>query len=156
MAYPIDCADCKGQTWAANIVDLIQHHTSPRGSITCSLCGHDHAYIKRESTLQEEGEVWQRCIRAAIPITTDYPTYTPYVFLTAESESGEPSGVHFNYYKDTRSAGGRLKHGHGPGGAPLFSHAELLQLLLKLGGAGFISPEDLEGTARALREARVG
>jgi hypothetical protein len=117
----------------------------------------DHAYVKRESALQEKGKVWRRRIRAVISITTDFPTYTPYVFLTAETETGEPSGVHFNYYKDTRRrAGGRLKHGHGPGGAPVFSRAELLQLLVKLGRARFIKAADLERAAHEIRATSVG
>jgi hypothetical protein len=136
-------------------VDLIQEHTSEQGKMRCSRCGRASAYIKRESALQEKGEVWHRCIKGVIPITTEFPTYTPYVFLTAESETDKPSGIHFNYYKDTRP-GGRLKHGHGPGGAPVFSHAELLQLLVKLGRAGFIHAKDLEKTAREIRTARVG
>ena len=78
-----------------------------------------------------------------VRITTDFETYCPYVFLTAQEKDGEVDGIHFNYYKDTRPGGGKLKHGHGPGGAPVFSKSELLQLLKKLITYGCFSSEDL-------------
>ena len=149
MGYVMECS-CGHQTGAANIVDLIRSHTDPQGWLVCGQCNRPGAYIQRRSELQE-GELWERCIKGAIPVETDYPTYTPYVFLTAASPTDEPTGVHFNYYKDTRSDGGRLKHGHGPGGAPVLSLDELLQLLRKLGRARFLTPEHLEQVASEIR-----
>ena len=40
-----------------------------------------------------------------------------------------PEDVWFAYYKDTRKQGGRLKMGYGPGGPPVFSAEEVLDLV---------------------------
>ena len=115
---------------------MINEHTEKNGKIKCTACGSLNASIYQKSKLQEEGKTWERYIKGGIPIETEVETYTPYVFLTAQAEDGEIDGIHFNYYKDTRDPrkkdGGKLKHGHGPGGAPVFSKNELFQLLEKL------------------------
>ena len=145
MGYTIQCrsVNCKKETWATNIVTLIKDHTDKDGKIKCLSCGSADAYIYQESKLQEKGEIWKRFVKGVIPITTDFETYTPYVFLTAQKEDGEIDGIHFNYYKDTRNEGGRLKHGHGPGGAPVFSKGELFQLLNKLIAYGCLTEEEI-------------
>lgn len=133
--YLIKCGSkkCGEQTWAANIVDLINEHTEKNGKIQCTACGGLKASVNRESVLQEKGETWSRYIQGVIPIKTGHETYTPYVLLTAQSENGQLDGIHFNYFKDTRNEeGGSLKHGHGPEGAPVFSKQELFQLFDKL------------------------
>lgn len=143
MGYPIKCKDCGRETWAPNIVDLIKDYTEKNGKIKC-ICGSTNASIYQESNLQEKGQTWKRWIKGNIPIKTDVETYRPYVFLTAQTEDGEVDGIHFNYYKDTRNEeGGRLKHGHGPGGAPVFSKDEFFQLLEKLVDYGCISRKEL-------------
>jgi hypothetical protein len=38
----------------------------------------------------------------------------------------------FSYYKDTRSTGGRLKPGYGPGGLPVLSPQQVRVLLEKV------------------------
>ncbi len=132
MVYSINCSNCKKNTKAANIVDLIVNHTETIGKIKCTACGSLNASIYKESNLQEKGETWIRYIRSLIPIKTNCDTYTPYVFLTSQTENGEIDGIHFNYYKDTRKYGGKLKHGHGPGGSPVFSKDDFFQLIKKL------------------------
>ncbi len=52
-----------------------------------------------------------------------------------------------NYYKDTRGSGGRLKHGHGPGGAPALAKDECLDLIEKLVANGFLRVSDLRRLA---------
>jgi len=102
------------------------------------------------SPLQEKGEIWERWIKGIIRIKTDYETYSPYIFLTADTEDGQVNGIHFNYYKDTRSQGGRLKHGHGPGGASVLNKAELLVLLEKLILFGCISVAEIDGLLKRI------
>lgn len=143
MGYSIKCTSCGQNTWAENIVNLINEHKEKNGKIKCTACGSSNASIYQESSLQEKGEIWERYIKGVIPIETEFETYTPYIFLTAQTENGEIDGIHFNYYKDTRKDGGKLKHGHGPGGAPVFSKDELFQLLEKLVSYGCLSKQDL-------------
>lgn len=151
--YPIKCGseNCRKPTKAWDIVDLIENHTEKNGKIKCTECGSTNASILQESKLQERGENWKRYIKGVIRIKTDVETYHPYIFLTASEENGEIDGIHFNYYKDTRNEGGRLKHGHGPGGAPVFSKGELFQLLDKLNDYGCISKNDMLGFVNKMK-----
>ncbi len=116
MGYLLACAErgCGQKTWVGNIVNLIDGHTQESGWLRCAECG-GRAHIHRESDLQEGGK-WPRWIKGIIKIPTGVKTWAPYVFLLSDTESGPVSAVHFGYYKDTRPQGGRLKHGHGPGG----------------------------------------
>ena len=145
MAYSIDCRECGKRTVAGNIVWLLsEHHTDEYGRIKCKSCGSTNAHIFSESKLQEEGKQWRRYTQAVIRIHTGVPTYTPYVFLNSSEPDGPIQGIHFNYFKDTRSEGGKLKHGHGPGGAPVLSKDELFDLLVALSEHNVISAEDIE------------
>lgn len=126
------CPDCNTKSRAWTIVDLIRDYRTATDRLCCPSCRAD-AYVQRSSHLQERGAVWERWIKGVIPVTTDAPSFTPYVFLTAASPTGPVSALHFNYYKDTRSeVGGRLKHGHGPGGAPVLTKGEFLTLIGRL------------------------
>jgi hypothetical protein len=145
MGYLVECNSCTQKAWANNIVDLIQDHTDELGRLKCNICGNDDAFIYRESMLQEKGDFWIRYIKGVIRILTDYETYSPYVFLTTEDKDSDITGIHFNYYKDTRSEpDGKLKHGAGPGGAPVFKKDELIFLIKKLINYGCFSVEDLK------------
>jgi hypothetical protein len=155
MGYLLNCARCEATTWAANIVDLIDQHTGSRGVLRCVDCGRDGATIERTSDVQEPGETWRRWIRRVIRIKTAYRTYSPYVFVLHDAAgNAKPYGIHLQYYKDTRHLKhGRLKHGHGPGGGPVLTPAELLQLLVDLAAAGVLTARDLERTAQKIRAA---
>jgi microsomal dipeptidase-like Zn-dependent dipeptidase len=74
------------------------------------------------------------------------------VFLNSATPEGEVRGIHFNYFKDTRPQGGSLKHGHGPGGAPVVSKDELLSLIVDLSQHGVITAEDVEDVAQRIRD----
>lgn len=145
MAYDIKCRSCGAVTWADNIVNLLKEHADSTGRFLCATCQSVDTYIYRESPLQEgQGEYWRRWIKGVIRIETGGPTYSPYIFLTAESEDGPVSGLHFNYYKDTRSQqGGRLKHGHGPGGAPVLGVTDLLTVFEYLIRNNLISKDQI-------------
>ena len=78
-------------------------------------------------------------------------TYQPYVFLTTGELGGPVSGVHFGYYKDLTKQNGKLKHGHGPGGAPVLNKQMLLRLLRRLGDYGVVTADELENVAADLR-----
>jgi hypothetical protein len=129
MGWNIKCTDssCGQQTWAENIVDLIENHRDSRGWFLCS-CG-KHGYIEKSFELQEPGEVWEPCLRGLIPLGESGDTYQPFVFLVSYEPSGEVTDIWFSYYKDLRSAGGRLKLGYGPGGPPVLGKASFLTLL---------------------------
>jgi DNA-directed RNA polymerase subunit RPC12/RpoP len=80
MGYLIKCNSCKQDTWASNIVDLVNEHTEKNGKIKCTACGSPNASIYQKSKLQEKDETWERYIKGVIPIKTEFETYTPYVF----------------------------------------------------------------------------
>lgn len=147
MSYEIVCSSCRKKTWAANIVDLIDNHTDSScgddgGMLVCGQCGAP-GHIYKSSKLQERGKKYNRYIRGVVKFRTSEPTYSPYVFLNSGTVDGQTDHVHFNYYKDTRESGGKLKHGHGPGGAPAFWRDTILSLIERLVQFGFLTPNDL-------------
>ena len=151
MSYDIQCRKCKEHTWAGNIVDLLKEHTDEKGRFFCEHCQGTDTFIYRESQLQEEGEVWERWIKGVIQIDSGIKTYSPYIFLTADSEGGRPTGLHFHYYKDTRShSKGRLKHGHGPGGPPVLRKNDLFIIIDHLVALGVLSKEKVKSFAARL------
>lgn len=153
MAYKIECRDCGKVTTAGNIVWLLrEYHTDNAGRIKCKECGSTNAHIHSRSKLQEEGQVWERYTQAVVRIETGVKTYSPYVFLNSAEPDGEVRDIHFNYYKDTSGQGGKLKHGHGPGGAPVLSKEMLLNLLVDLSEHDVITAEDVEDVARRIRK----
>lgn len=151
MAYQIKCREGH-ETWAGNIVDLCTNHTNAEGRFVCSTCQGIDTFIYRRSNLQEgPDETWERWIKGIIRIDSGIPTYSPYIFLTADAEDGPVTGLHFNYYKDTRShPDGKLKHGHGPGGAPVLGISHLFTLLHRLVASGVLSKDQLRDFANSL------
>ena len=146
MPYEIQCRDCVKTTWVANIVDLIKNHIqSGSGKFICSHCSGKDTFIYRESKLNEKSddgtpEVWERWIKGVMTVDSGFETYCPYIFLTADSEDSQPNGLHFHYYKDTRTQeGGKLKHGHGPGGPPVLPIEDILLIIRHLIINGFLS-----------------
>lgn len=151
MAYDIECRKCREHTWAGNIVDLLKNHTNEEGKFVCRHCTSTDTFIYRESKLLEEGEVWKRWIKGVIQIDSGIETYSPYIFMTADSEDGEPTGLHFHYYKDTRGyPNGRLKHGHGPGGPPVLGNNDLFTIIEHLLSIGVLSKKDIKDFADSL------
>lgn len=152
MPYEVRCRACGAQTWATNIVDLLNDHTDSRGHLVCLKCSRTDTFIYRSSELQEgPDEVWERWIKGVIRIDSGIPTYSPYIFLTADSEDGPITGLHFHYYKDTRSQpDGRLKHGHGPGGPPVLRVHDLFTILKHLVAEGIVAKETIKQFAEQL------
>ena len=106
----------------------------------CSNCSGTDTFIHRISNLQEgPDEQWERWIKGVIRIDSEIETYSPYIFLTADSEDGAVTGLHFHYYKDTRhQPNGRLKHGHGPGGPPVLKTDDIFNILEHLVRRGIL------------------
>ncbi len=145
MAYEIECKKCKQLTKVLNIVALLKKHTNDDGKFVCQHCQCDDTFIYRESNLQEEGETWKRWIKGVIQIDSGIETYSPYIFLTAKSEGAKPTGLHFHYYKDTRSRpNGRLKQGHGPGGPPVLGINDLQVIIKHLVSQNIVKKEKLK------------
>jgi len=146
MAYFLTCNRCKETTKAWEIVDLITEHTHDDGMLKCTKCdGEAHVYQVSQT---QDGGKWERYIRAVIAFKTQFgDAYVPYVFLLSYTPNGKLQDVHFNYYKDLRASGGRLKHGHGPGGAPVFGKGGILRLLEHLAEHGILSPSELTALA---------
>ena len=113
MGWIIQCCDekCAPETWASNIVDLIDNHCDEFGW----------------------GETWEPYLKGIIPLSY-HPeeTYQPFVFLVSNEPYEEPKDVWFSYYKDTRSIGGRLKLGYGPGGPPVLGAEQVVELIKML------------------------
>jgi hypothetical protein len=109
-----------------------------------------NTFIYRSSDTQE-GETWERWIKGVIRIDSGQPTYCPYIFLTADTEDGPITGLHFNYYKDTRALpNGKLKHGHGPGGAPVLDVDDLFTILRQLVSDEIVPKERLREFADSI------
>ena len=152
MAYQIRCLKCEADTWAGNIVDLIECHTNCSGRLVCGQCGETETYIAQITGRREkepEAE-WDEYIRGVIRVTADAAGVTPYVFLTAASRDGEISQFRLSYYHDP-GPGGRCKDGPGPGTAPALRLDTLRQLLVKLGAFGVIRPKELEVLVQIIR-----
>jgi hypothetical protein len=147
MSYPINCPSCGGSS-ASDILDLIENHTDFRfgqngGTVICSTCKHP-ATVFRRYNLQEKDQTWHCWIRGVVRIPSEIPTYVPYALFTTSEEAGNVSdGIMISYYKDTRHEGGRLKHGHGPGGPAVLGKSELLTLISSSIKANLISREEI-------------
>ena len=147
MAYCIKCLSCGEETTVPNIVDLINKYTDRAfgddgGWLQCRHCK-ALGYVHQQSRTQEGDEDFTRCIKGVVRIKTSKKTFSPYVFFNSEEPSTEISHIHLCYYKDTRPNGGRLKHGHGPGGPPAYWSGMFEELLKKLVKARFLSNDDL-------------
>lgn len=136
MGYQLQCDSCHVTWGAKNIIDLIELHTDNKfgrdgGYLRCSACG-GQAYEHRVKSLQEKGQTWEHYVVGVVRLSADEPAYNPYVLLTKQQLDLPVDGFHFGYYKDTTAEGGRLKHGHGPGGPPVLGQDQLLLLLQRL------------------------
>ena len=153
MGYPVVCNNCGHTHTAWNIVDLIKNHVDKDGKLVCRSCGGD-GHIHRKSQTQD-GKTWSRYIHGVVPFKTQYGRkYVPYVFLLSYSPKGKPTDVHLNYYKDFRPDGGNLKHGHGPGGAPVFGRNELRELMRLAIKHGIVSMSDFRTRGSRYRPVR--
>jgi hypothetical protein len=146
MGWTIRCTDsaCPRETWATNIVDLIENHTDKTtGWFLCG-CGKP-GHIAKSYKLQEKGETFEPCLRGVLPLGTPGNTYQPFVFLISYEAAGPVWDLWFCYYKDTRSEpGGKLKLGHGPGGPPVLGSSEVLALVKKIVGLGILTKEQVK------------
>jgi hypothetical protein len=148
MAYEIRCKK-HGVSKCDDILDLIENRTNKKfgrngGEIICPKCK-GPAAIFRSYKLQEKGRTWQCQIKQIVRIPSEIPTYVPYVLFTSGQEAGNVSdGIMVSYYKDTRGEGGKLKHGHGPGGPAVLGKDEVLQLIRHLIHGKLITAEDIK------------
>jgi hypothetical protein len=156
MGYKVHCSSCGSINGAGNILKLMNRHIDELGRLRCIKCRSTDAYIPMVSELQEPGRVWRRFVKGVVRIPTSSPTYSPFVFLCADVAGGQVRAFHFNYYKDTRPLGGRLKQGHGPGGAPVLRRKELFHLLEQLGNLGAITPGNLRKVAKRIQRQGAG
>ncbi len=157
MAYRIQCLLCAKETWAGNVVDLLDAHTNERGRFICARCGARETYVQHITGRweKEPDAEWDGYIKGVLRLGTDSSNYTPYIFLTARSAHGAVSGLRFSYDEDPGPTG-RRTDGPGPGQAPALTLAEVVQLLEKLDTLGILDPKDLEGVASRLpRESPV-
>lgn len=145
MGWLIQCNNdgCKGQTWAGNIVALIDNHTDPNGWFVCGHCK-QNGYIEKSFALQEQGEKWEPFLRGALRLGDADDTYQPFVFLVSYEPNGPANDIWFSYYKDLRSSGGRLKLGYGPGGPPVLGTQQIVSLLKRLKELGLIDKEKIK------------
>jgi len=150
MGWLIKCAKCDEQSWASNIVDLLDNHSDGSGWFLCP-SGHQ-GYVEKSFDLQEPGDRWEPFLRGALRLGAPGDTYQPFVFLVSYEPAGTVTHIWFSYYKDLRHSGGRLKLGYGPGGPPVLGANDVLTLLKRMLALGCFSAEDVrdvlvEGTA---------
>lgn len=146
MGWLIKCSDkhCKLETWADNIVDLINDHRDSSGWLLCQ-CG-KRGYIEKKFCLQETGDTWEPYLRGIIPLGQPDDTYQPFVFLVSYKPNGRANDIWFSYYKDLRPSGGFLKLGYGPGGPPVLGKKDLLSLLRQLKDIGCLTRDEIMKT----------
>jgi hypothetical protein len=144
MGWLIECnLKCGKETWADNILDLIEKYRDNDGWFLCQ-CG-SHGHIKKSFDLQEPGEKWEPRLRGIITLGTEDDTYQPFVFLVCYNEPDAPvNDIWFSYYKDTRSTGGRLKLGYGPGGPPVLGKEQVLQMMRQMKSMGCLSQAEID------------
>lgn len=154
MSWPIQCEHCGQIHVAPNIVELITHHLDVQGRILCGHCGCP-GYIEKTFELQEQdAPPWKPYLRTIIRpadyVNAPNSTYQPFAFLVSYAPDKDPADVWFCYYKDTREQGGRLKMGHGPGGPPVFTAEEVLDLVAQMVRCGCL---DADKAVDAIRSA---
>lgn len=143
MAWLIKCnSECGTETWVNNISELIKHHRDSSGWFLCR-CG-KYGHIEKCFNLQEPGETWKPFLRGIIPLGDNEDIYQPFVFLVSYEPDGPVNDIWFSYYKDTRSSGGRLKLGYGPGGPPVLGKGQVLQMLKHMRSIGCLSQEEID------------
>ena len=135
MVWSIKCLECEKNTKAGNIVNLIEYHTDDKGYFLCKHC-RKHGYIEKNYDLQEPGETWSPHLKGVIRLGKEGRVYQPFVFLVSYEPDKPPTDIWFSYYKDTRSTGGKLKMGHGPGGPPVLNAKTVKSLISKMRDAG--------------------
>lgn len=143
MGWLIKCnSKCGKETWADNIVGLIKDHRDKDGWFLCQ-CG-KYGYIEKSFYLQEPDETWEPYLRGIIPLGDEEDIYQPFVFLVSYEPDGPVNDIWFSYYKDTRSMGGRLKLGYGPGGPPVLSKEQVLQMMRQMKSMGCLSQVEID------------
>jgi hypothetical protein len=142
MPFIIKCNKCGKETGAVNIVDLIKNHRDSNGWFLCQ-CG-EHGYIEKHFDLQEEGETWEPFLRGIITLGIEDDTYQPFVYLVSYKPDEPVNDIWFAYYKDTKSSGGKLKLGYGPGGPPVLHKRQVLQMLRQMKSIGCLSQEEID------------
>ena len=143
MGWLIKCNSSSGNTtWAANIDELIRNYRDNNGWVLCQ-CG-KHGHIEKRFDLQEPGETWEPYLRGIIPLGAENDNNQPFVFLVSYEQNAPVNDIWFSYYKDTRPTGGRIKLGYGPGGPPVLSKEQVLQLLKKMKSMGCLSQVDID------------
>jgi hypothetical protein len=145
MSYKIDCPACKKETFAANIIELIEKCRNEDGYFKCLACG-SKGYISKEFKLQEDGEEWKPYLRGIIKLGEKDNTYQPFVYLVSDEPEGPILSQWFCYYKYTEHENGikKLKLGHGPGGPPVLGKDKLLELVKSLKKLNIITQEELQ------------
>ncbi len=156
MGWTIECCNkkCGKESWANNIVDLINDHRDKNGWFLCSTC-QGKGYIQKSFRLQERDQKgkqkkWEPCLRGAIELGEENDSYQPFIFVVGYSPEDKPEEVWFSYYKDLRKEGGRLKVGHGPGGPPVLSIKQVLFLVETVAKSRLIGATTLKKMRDAL------
>ena len=143
MPYEVKCTKrCKDSSLrASNILELLDARDE-KGYFKAT-CGH-LGYVEKSFSLQEAGETWEPFLRGAVSLGKPKDAYQPFVYLVSYEPDGPVNDLWFAYYKDTRSTGGRLKVGYGPGGPPVLGSQDLLILLHRLIALGVLTRADVE------------
>jgi len=150
MAYRIQCLKCDTDTWVGDIATLLDAHTDRAGRFVCGQCQQTETYIQTITGRweREPHSPWEGCLKGAIGIAGE-PPLTLYVLLCADAPTAEPTEVRLSYYRLT--AAGHPVNGPGPGTAPVLTHDDFRQLLVRLGVQGFFRAQELEAVARLIR-----
>ena len=156
MKWPIECGDCGQITLVPDIVELISHHLDGQGRILCGHC-RNPGYIQKTFEIQKNDTPHLKpYIRVIIPGPAKRDrtgTYRSLTFLASSAPDQEPQELWLSSIEDTRSDGGRLKMGHGPGGPPVFTTEEVIDLVAQMVRCGCL---DVDKAVDAIRATARG
>lgn len=146
MGFLIKCTDrhCGHQdTWADDIIDLIQNHTNERGWFLCE-CG-KNGYINNDFFLQEGGDIWKPYLMGAIKLGNNNVNYQPLALLASSNpyHYSAPTDIWLSYYRDLRQSGGPLTIGHGYRIQAVLNKYHILNLVKCLTSIGCLTPDEL-------------
>jgi len=142
MSQQIHCRSCKIDTATPSMASLIARHTDPHGRLCCATCGGTDTFLQ-SAQAPGNGTRHETWIKGIIPIDTKFAdaACVPFVFLVADAEGGDVTGIAFKYYRNAPSNGGRAKAKRSHGG-PVLAQSQLLSLVARLVSAGVVSNRD--------------
>ncbi|MGC8658127.1 MAG: hypothetical protein ACP5U1_03550 [Desulfomonilaceae bacterium] len=135
MGFLIKCSDrhCEHQdTWANDIVDLIQNHTSAEGWLLCE-CG-KKGYIYNNFFLQQGRDIWKPFVMGAIKLQSNNANYQPISLLVSSDpyQPSVPTDIWLSHYSESKGSNGPSAIGCGYRSPMVLKRNQMLELIKRL------------------------